>query len=387
MQEYQGLLQFHYEGGFTVKEGEGTAPKIDESVTTWTATEFDAYSSDRTYGNSKVRLENITLKMSGDYPFFTVPGATTEGRIAYPESMYGFDSANNGRHFNIEGYMIGYSINSSVTRNLIIVTKAELISLDAPTALAITASSNEVEVSRTLKLTVTPTPANASSDVNWTSSDTTKATVSSEGVVTGVAEGSVTITATSKLDANVKATYDITVVPYVEVQETLLGTYDIKAANHPFKDVGPEEGLTYAATPRFTNDTLEELFKEDTCFIGETNPLTDVKDVVNVNDGNATGGAFEMQGGLIKMGTSKATGTFTMIFEGKNITKVELSCFTWNEKESSSNYFNVNGTKLLAPYNSGNAPETLVFEGEFGSEIKITSENRGFLFAIKVYGA
>lgn len=91
------------------------------------------------------------------------------------------------------------------------------------------------------------------------------------------------------------------------------------------------------------------------------------------------------------MGTSSNNGTFTMVFSGKNITKVELVCFDWYKKSAShptnSNYFVVNGQKLLAPYNESGTAETLTFEGSFGSEVTIATQGRGFLFAIKVYGA
>ena len=218
---YNDLPQFVE--GAKIEEGTGTKPTINETVTTWTATEFDAYSSDRTYGNSKVRLENITLKMSGDYPFFTVPGATTEGRIAYPESMYGFDSANNGRHFNIEGYMIGYSTNSNVTRNLIIVTKAEDANTATPTGIEITGQTSVV-VGDTLQLTANVTPSNADRSVTWESSDTSVATVDQNGLVSGLKVGTTTIKVTSKVAASVTAELTINVIegeiiPFDKIEE------------------------------------------------------------------------------------------------------------------------------------------------------------------------
>lgn len=81
---------------------------------------------------------------------------------------------------------------------------------DPITGLTINGDS-EVEVEKSINLTVTPIPATANSAVTWSSSDDTKATVDQTGKVTGVAAGEVTITATSKVDANVKATKVITV--------------------------------------------------------------------------------------------------------------------------------------------------------------------------------
>ena len=52
---------------------------------------------------------------------------------------------------------------------------------------------------KTRQLTITPTPGNASNTAiaSWVSSDPTKATVSATGLVTGIAAGTSTITATS----------------------------------------------------------------------------------------------------------------------------------------------------------------------------------------------
>jgi len=72
----------------------------------------------------------------------------------------------------------------------------------AVAAVQVSAASNEVPVSGTLQLTATSLDSTGSTllgrAVIWTSSNTARATVSNTGVVTGVALGSVTITATSE---------------------------------------------------------------------------------------------------------------------------------------------------------------------------------------------
>lgn len=70
---------------------------------------------------------------------------------------------------------------------------------DVP-SVTVSPSRSSVNVGSTKKLTATPVPSNAS--VSWSSSDTDKATVSDSGVVTGVAAGTVTITATITVDGN-----------------------------------------------------------------------------------------------------------------------------------------------------------------------------------------
>ena len=82
----------------------------------------------------------------------------------------------------------------------------ESVTLDKTTA------TIEVDEALQLKATVLPTDA-ANKNVVWTSSNTSVATVSAEGVVTGLTVGTTTITATSDDNSEIKATCEITVEP------------------------------------------------------------------------------------------------------------------------------------------------------------------------------
>lgn len=64
-------------------------------------------------------------------------------------------------------------------------------------------------------MTATVVPAGAPQGVTWTTSDATKATVSNSGLVTAVANGTATITATSTADGSIKGTSAITVTTTV----------------------------------------------------------------------------------------------------------------------------------------------------------------------------
>ena len=68
-----------------------------------------------------------------------------------------------------------------------------------------------VEPGKTISLTATALPEGAKSDYTWASSDTAIATIDENGVVTGVAEGTVTLTATSKEFPTIKGEYTIIV--------------------------------------------------------------------------------------------------------------------------------------------------------------------------------
>ena len=80
--------------------------------------------------------------------------------------------------------------------------------IDEVISVSITSTVNTVVKGKTITLTA---GTNDEAGVTWTSSDETKATVSEAGVVTGVAAGQATITATSKTDPTKSASVTITV--------------------------------------------------------------------------------------------------------------------------------------------------------------------------------
>lgn len=83
--------------------------------------------------------------------------------------------------------------------------------LVAVTGVTVAPTTASVEVGKTVTIAATFAPTTASNkNVTWSTSDNTKATVAN-GVVTGKAAGSVTITATSAADATKKATATVTV--------------------------------------------------------------------------------------------------------------------------------------------------------------------------------
>lgn len=98
-----------------------------------------------------------------------------------------------------------YSSKKKDTVKIKVVTKA------APTALALSAQPQTVMVGKTTRLTVTPTPANASVLGTFASSNPAVATVDADGVVTAHAVGTARITLTSLKNSAVSATIPIVV--------------------------------------------------------------------------------------------------------------------------------------------------------------------------------
>lgn len=84
-----------------------------------------------------------------------------------------------------------------------------------PTSISLTAASNSISIGATTQLTVGYTPSDTNvKNVTYTSSSESIATVSNTGLVTGIAEGSATITATAQTaSGTTSATTTITVTP------------------------------------------------------------------------------------------------------------------------------------------------------------------------------
>ena len=105
----------------------------------------------------------------------------------------------------------------------------------------------------------------------WTSSDPTVATVDENGVITGKSEGTVTITAASKLDESVNATCEVTVIgSSFTIQavgnnkgESSLFTYDLKAGKTTGKTAVTDEDGKSLPLENASLDYSGELWAQD----------------------------------------------------------------------------------------------------------------------------
>ena len=121
-----------------------------------------------------------------------------------------------------------------------------------PTAVTFDPLEYEITVGESMYLTPIFTPDNATElELSWESSANAKATVTSDGKVTGVAEGSATITATSTAEgcSNVKKSVTITVKP-LAVTDLALDKESVVI------EVGGSETVTATITPESVSQAV-----------------------------------------------------------------------------------------------------------------------------------
>ena len=131
-----------------------------------------------------------------------------------------------------------------------------------PTSVSVTPATGEIFVGETLQLTATVLPDNANNkSVTWSSDNNSVATVSATGLVTGVAAGSVTITATT-VDAGKTGSATIT------VKDKSFSMDDIPIL---YPNYNSPYTLTWSGAPPGTPVfTLEKLSGEDCLSVSES---------------------------------------------------------------------------------------------------------------------
>ena len=119
----------------------------------------------------------------------------------------------------------------------------------------------------------------------------------------------------------------------------------------------------------------------------QTNPT--VGNVSTVYNGNGSGGAFENQGGFLKLGSSKNDAVIELDFGTTQISKVIIVNHDWYKKSSqfptNSNSLVVNGNSQLATYTEEGTFGNTTFDITASSSITINSDGRVFVQAIYFY--
>lgn len=145
-----------------------------------------------------------------------------------------------------------------------------------PTSINITPDNPTLNVGSSVTLSVTATPSNAAKTVTWSSSNTSVASVSN-GVVTGLKEGTAKITATSTLNNSIKDEVTITVK---SIKSIALSGKPTKTTYVEGETFNPS-GLTVTAT---FNDNSTQTIPTSSCswLDGNTNKTTLSKGTTSV---------------------------------------------------------------------------------------------------------
>lgn len=104
--------------------------------------------------------------------------------------------------------IIELTLNYTVAKQAPTITRVPFVPV---TSVAVTPSTASIAVGATRQLSASATPAEAAQNVTWSSSAPNVATVSSSGLVTGIAAGTAVITGTNVSDKTKTATSNITV--------------------------------------------------------------------------------------------------------------------------------------------------------------------------------
>jgi uncharacterized protein YjdB len=327
---------------------------VKGKITAWKGTNTDGTA----YGNLSIKSEGAT----GDA--LVVYGLTANENAMSITASSGKMYLTNPKDFLTNGATKSLAVGDEIT---ILAYRADysgskqisgVLSLtDAVTSVTLSGDST-VLVDETIQLGLAIAPATAPQGVAWTSSDDTVATVSSSGVVKGVAAGEVTITATSIHDSTKIGTHSVTVTAPAPIVVT-----DGAVAAYNFRNNG--------STSTLTGDTAKALFASSA--ISKTG-LSDIVSKVTVSTNVYAGGSGYEQFG-IKLGTSKASGVLTFT-TSSSITKAVVYCVGWEETDTIAIGDATAQSPETSCKTSGVALKALTFTFTANTTITITTTNR-----------
>ena len=150
------------------------------------------------------------------------------------------------------------------------------------TSLAMGSTSTTVKVGASKKLATTITPSDvATKTLQWSSSNTSIAKVSSSGVVTGVKTGSVTITVKTTDGSNKTATCKVVVtLPYTDVNTSDWYYYAVEYVHNNNYMSGTTQNKVFSPNDKLTRAMLVTILHrmEGSPYVSGTSKFSDVQD-------------------------------------------------------------------------------------------------------------
>ena len=275
---------------------------------------------------------------SGDFKNVFIGGATKD--LSYE----GAETLISGISYKFEGYIAEAKSGKHVT---FYATKAEVAEMDHVESVSITnGATAELKAGATLQLSASVLPATADPRVTWSSGDVTKAKVDEDGKVTGVAEGTVTITATTvgkdSTGAAKTATISITVtaaevVDPSQMKKAATISFDYSAAEgKPGSNSKFAAGGIGNAIKKYNGLTVESGFELSL----DSSSGEGCAYYVASTDTKST--KFGIEG--LKMGKGDTAGQFNLKFnDGAEIVKVVVKTLTSWYPDGKKSSLTING--------------------------------------------
>lgn len=233
--------QFSYKDtGLAVAKIEHAEIALPTTVTPFTGADLNSYATPAA-GTVKLVSFTGTVKIADGHTNISLEGSTKTLSF-YSENH----TVVNGLKYNFEAYLAELQAGKYLVAYI---TKLEAAEMDPVESVSITnGATASVEAGKQVALTVSVLPATADPRVTWSTSDATKATVSEDGKVTGVAEGKAVITATTvgkdSTGAAKTATIEITVTKSAAPEN--LQTVTLSWKNETFKPTIDGEKYIFA---------------------------------------------------------------------------------------------------------------------------------------------
>ena len=219
----------------------------------------------------------------------------------------------------------------------------------APESISLRSEKDTVYIGKTLEISVELNPVTADPGLTWTSSDETKATVV-DGVVTGVAEGTVTITATSLKNPEISGTIALTVAEAPVIESVSYDFTSIPSGNNELKAAD-----------------LKQYF--DTTVQNGESIVTEVTAISKMYPANNTQGP-KLTG--LKSGTGSAVGSFT-VTTSVAVKSIVINCSAWGASTKDTVSVNDSDPVVAGPAEY----QELTFDlGEGASTIKFDFNKR-----------